>query len=186
MTVGDGDVFILTGNGGGGVGDPLLRSVKAVLWDLCGSYISPEAARAIYGVVVDCDSQVDIEGTARLRDELRFERIGMTPSRQATVAGRNGGVGERDGKWVCRYCDAELAPVEENFRHGTILRESPLVEHHRLYGMHIRARPPDEAQFVLREYFCPSCASSVVVDTTLFGSLTVPSPRLDRTDTCES
>ena len=57
--------------GGGGYGDPLTRDPEAVLWDVIEGYVSVEAARRDYGVVVEylgSDDQL-----VRLPDEYRLD-----------------------------------------------------------------------------------------------------------------
>jgi N-methylhydantoinase B len=61
--------------GGGGFGNPLLRDPEAVREDVLDEYVSIEAARDRYGVVLTgsaaaCDVEVDIEATRRLREQL--------------------------------------------------------------------------------------------------------------------
>lgn len=53
--------------GGGGHGDPNLRDPEAVASDVALGYVSPEAARAQYGVAVDGSGKLDRDETARLR-----------------------------------------------------------------------------------------------------------------------
>ena len=65
--------------GGGGYGDPLTRDTEAVLWDVIEGYVSLEAARRDYGVVIEYlgredqlvrlpeDYRLDIEATRQLR-----------------------------------------------------------------------------------------------------------------------
>jgi len=56
--------------GGGGYGDPRARSVDRVLSDLRDGYVSHEAARDEYGVVVDPETdELDDAATRSLRDE---------------------------------------------------------------------------------------------------------------------
>ncbi|MEX2482081.1 MAG: hydantoinase B/oxoprolinase family protein [Gammaproteobacteria bacterium] len=66
------ETFMFESTGGGGWGSALERSVDAVLDDVLDEYISPAAARRVYGVVIDDKSmQVDAAATARLREEMR-------------------------------------------------------------------------------------------------------------------
>ncbi|WP_255152236.1 hydantoinase B/oxoprolinase family protein [Halorarius halobius] len=53
--------------GGGGYGDPYERSPEAVRADVLDGYVTREAAREEYGVVVDEDGTVDREATEDLR-----------------------------------------------------------------------------------------------------------------------
>jgi N-methylhydantoinase B len=62
--------------GGGGWGDPLARPAEKVLEDVLDEYVSVDAARRDYGVVLtgeleDLTLRVDHEATARLRAERR-------------------------------------------------------------------------------------------------------------------
>ncbi len=64
--------------GGGGFEDPLLRDPQAVCEDVLDEYVSPEAARARYGVLLrgsveQGDLAVDREATEALRAERRSE-----------------------------------------------------------------------------------------------------------------
>ena len=61
--------------GGAGFGQPLLRDPEAVKEDVLDEYVSPEAARAKYGVVLtgsleDYTLAVDHEATRALRAEM--------------------------------------------------------------------------------------------------------------------
>jgi N-methylhydantoinase B len=59
--------------GGGGFGDPLERDPEAVRWDVGNDYVSLEAARDVYGVVLKMDTElyeVDYDATKRLRKDL--------------------------------------------------------------------------------------------------------------------
>ena len=56
--------------GGGGYGNPLDREPERVLDDLLDEKISPEAARDVYGVVVE-DGVLDLAATEARRAELR-------------------------------------------------------------------------------------------------------------------
>lgn len=66
-----GDVLRIVGPGGGGYGDPYERSVERVVADVKSGFVSREAARDSYGVVLGDDFKVDEVATAarrRLRD----------------------------------------------------------------------------------------------------------------------
>jgi N-methylhydantoinase B len=71
-----GEAFEYLYGGGAGWGDPLERDPRQVLEDVLDEYVSPEAARRDYGVVLrgsleDLDLAVDEAATERLRAERR-------------------------------------------------------------------------------------------------------------------
>ena len=67
QTIPPGDRVVIEMPGGGGLGDPLTRDTAAVAADLRAGLVSPDAARAAYGVALDPAGAVDAEATARLR-----------------------------------------------------------------------------------------------------------------------
>jgi N-methylhydantoinase B len=72
-----GDVLRREMTGAGGYGDPLTREVARVLDDVRDGYVSPEAARGSYGVVVHRDGHtwaVDRAATEQLRASLQEDR----------------------------------------------------------------------------------------------------------------
>ena len=63
-----GDAFIVNSGGGGGFGSPLERPAETVLDDVRQGYVSPEAARALYGVAIDPETlELDAAATERIR-----------------------------------------------------------------------------------------------------------------------
>jgi N-methylhydantoinase B len=63
-----GDVLVNNAGGGGGWGNPYERDVEAVLEDVRDDYVSVEAARESYRVVIDLSTMtVDAAATAELR-----------------------------------------------------------------------------------------------------------------------
>src|SRR5262249_61407321 len=63
-----GDEVIKLSSGGAGIGDPTEREPDAVLRDVVNEFITIEAAKRIYGVVIDAEAMtVDSEATAELR-----------------------------------------------------------------------------------------------------------------------
>jgi N-methylhydantoinase B len=65
-----GDRLTVEGAGGGGYGDPRRRPVELVVADFRRGYISAEAMRDVYGVVVDAQGALDVEATAAGRGGL--------------------------------------------------------------------------------------------------------------------
>jgi len=61
-----GDILRIETGGGGGHGHPFDRPPEAVLEDVLGGYVSPEAAARLYGVAVT-GRQIDPDQTGRLR-----------------------------------------------------------------------------------------------------------------------
>ena len=53
--------------GGGGYAEPCARAPERVAHDVRERWVSPEAARDIFGVVLDKNGNVDEAGTRRLR-----------------------------------------------------------------------------------------------------------------------
>lgn len=67
-----GDLVSLRSAGGGGWGSPLERDPELVLWDVKNEYITLDAARNIYGVIIDPEKmEVDWKETERLRSEMK-------------------------------------------------------------------------------------------------------------------
>ena len=64
-----GDVLEIRSAGGGGRGDPLQRPAERVALDVLRGYVSSEAARTAYGVVIT-DGTVDEAATAALRKTM--------------------------------------------------------------------------------------------------------------------
>jgi N-methylhydantoinase B len=67
----DGETFMFESTGGGGYGNPWERDPQQVLDDVLDEYISPRAAREIYGVVIDDATMgVDPVATQAVRRQL--------------------------------------------------------------------------------------------------------------------
>lgn len=67
LNLGAGDRITLITGGGGGYGDPLERTLDAVLADVRGGYISSKEALHLYRVVVTPEGTLDEDATAALR-----------------------------------------------------------------------------------------------------------------------
>ena len=77
-----GDVVSFQQPGAGGYGDPLERDPRRVLEDVLDDYVSVEAARADYGVVIKDDGfdlEVDERATTKLRRAMSAERSRAAP-----------------------------------------------------------------------------------------------------------
>jgi N-methylhydantoinase B len=62
-----GDRFVALGPGGGGYGNPFERTPVQVRDDVLDGYITPEQARADYGVALTASLEIDESATAELR-----------------------------------------------------------------------------------------------------------------------
>jgi N-methylhydantoinase B len=71
----DSVVYMRTASGGG-YGDPLQRDPVRVLTDVTNGIVSVDAARDIYGVIIDiARQQIDVAATEDLRTSLRRQRF---------------------------------------------------------------------------------------------------------------
>ena len=71
------EVIVRTG-GGGGWGDPLEREPEKVRADVIEEFVSAEAARKDYGVVLDAKLTVDTVKTQALRASMRSAKSGAS------------------------------------------------------------------------------------------------------------
>jgi N-methylhydantoinase B len=79
-----GDVLIKLSSGGAGVGDPHERDLDKVAEDVRNGIVSLEAARIIYGVVIDpAGGTVDLPATERLRGEPRDGQVRVVVDEEA-------------------------------------------------------------------------------------------------------
>ena len=107
-----GDVVMIRSAGGGGYGDPLERDPARVAEDVREGYVSAEAARALYGLVVSSSGSVDVAATADAR-----KRLGASRTRLALVADENAfeaGAVSRRRVWRLNPADAATAGVAED------------------------------------------------------------------------
>jgi N-methylhydantoinase B len=172
-----GDVYTVTHGGGGGVGDPLLRDVDDVCKDITDGYISAESARGVYGVELDGDGNVDARATEQLGADIRQARIGHAPERAIRADSTPfAPVRIVAGRWTCGLCGEDLGDAAQNWRTAAVVSEREISE--RFAELHLSVRRREQFEpVVLRENFCPGCASSLAVDVTLAGHPPAPAPR---------
>jgi DNA-directed RNA polymerase subunit RPC12/RpoP len=133
-----------------------------VLADVKRELVSPQAANAIYGVVIG-NNGIDIAATAHRRAEMHADRRnGASQARHATGqanARKIGRVGEYleivedgdDRAIVCRCCGHRFCDDTGNPKAAATCREAPLTDAGPLF-------PPDEdTPCILRLYWCPGC-----------------------------
>ncbi len=167
--LGLGDFEYIRFMGGGGYGDPIDRDPEAVLRDVLDGLVSEPAAGDVYGVVLDIAArQVLADRTAVRRLEIRRDRLGMgkegalAAPRQASPTGmriseylqRTG-----DGSTQCTWCAAAVAPAGTNWKDSAAVRTVPLA--------HAGPGRSPSGRYLLREFFCPACATALDVEVGL-------------------
>src|SRR5215510_1174438 len=108
----EGDVVGVRSAGGGGYGDPLERDAASVAADLREGYISPQAARELYGVVLNEALAIDAAATHALRQRLRRARLGLSAVLTSEVFEK--GAVSRRRVWRLNPNDALRAKVGED------------------------------------------------------------------------
>ena len=182
IPLGAGDVFRFANASGSGLGDPLEREPERVLADVREGYVSAEAARTVYGVVLAGD--VDAAATRAARDEIRAARRARAlppatrvadPPRAARAVGRLSAVVEvvRDGPVLvarCAACGAGLAHAPGSWKAGTAVAETILGTPVYSAVSGATAPPRATAPVVLCECFCPGCSRLLETDVVLAGA----------------
>jgi N-methylhydantoinase B len=158
----------MTWQGGGGYGDPLTREPDAVARDVREQKVTAEAARAVYGVVLE-DGTVSTAATSADRDQQRARRrersriLRDTGGKADLMSARRlddnlvetaapGGAGT---VVACRHCAEILGGTAADAELALAIHEGPSTE----AGPQIIANPADyvDAPVVFRQYCCPSC-----------------------------
>jgi N-methylhydantoinase B/oxoprolinase/acetone carboxylase alpha subunit len=168
--LGEGDVLIGLQASGAGYGDPLRRDPARVAADVREGLVSETMARSLYGVVLG-GGELDAGATDRAREELRRSRLAgaaAAPGRARGVV--EGGVllhpvcdtvdaVECAGRRLlrCSVCHQDLGDYPENPKRAAATRDIALA-----------AINPHNADcledYVLREYYCPGCATTIAAD----------------------
>jgi N-methylhydantoinase B len=164
------DVYAVRWSGGGGFGDPLQRDPEKIAHDLEHLNITPEAARDIFGAVLDADGQVDSAATLENRKNIeaaRVKRLGdgraarrIHSGEASLAAGDNLAVyGSGDSaRWACARCAADLGALADNFKDVCLREDLPVSRSNPLVG--------DPADFIddavaFRLFHCPACGSHI-------------------------
>lgn len=167
-TIGLHDVFVSSGAGGGGYGDPLERDLELLTRDVTEGYISREQSENIYGVVMSGDA-VDAAATERRRAELRGARAGresIPASGQGLVATEMRRISENvvvtsGGDTTCAQCSTPLAAGSQHFRSGAVESALDMLN---LGLVWIDPVTYVDGTFVLKQYSCPTCGSLFETD----------------------
>ena len=160
------DVYAVMWSGGGGFGDPFERDVQRVADDFDARAVSREAARDIYGVVLDADGRADAGATETLRAERRRARV-KADAKVTRLGGDalalltdNLALKRTRGKVriCCAKCSTDLGPVRGNYKDHCLLEEGEVAganPHIGDYKRYIDERP------VWRQFFCPGCGALI-------------------------
>lgn len=173
------DVYYLFWQGGGGYGDPILRDPNSVAQDVQNANVSIHAARAIYGVHISSEGELDVEATERLRlkirenRKLRSRKLAL-PSQstdqrteiQATkpfqAIDGNAAIVEKNGSHViqCVHCSHVITEADGNYLDQLYIREDKVTEG----GPQIFPDPAHyiDKKVVFRQYYCPGCFTALL------------------------
>jgi N-methylhydantoinase B len=119
------DVVLIRSAGGGGYGDPLERDAQRVGADVREGYVSPKAARELYGVVLGEGGRVDSLATSQCRKRLRASRIMLTAALDPAVFEE----GKASRRRICRLNPADIKAFglcEDDIVELDALRAAPL------------------------------------------------------------
>jgi N-methylhydantoinase B len=168
--LGEGDFLLGVQASGAGYGDPLRRDPGLVARDVRDGLVSEPMALALYGVAL-LESEPDETATELERDRLRAARLAEAQApADAPGAGLEGGIpvhpvcdtveavelgGRR--RLRCSLCHHDLGAYEANPKRAAAMRELPLAAINPHNDMCLET-------YVLREYYCPGCATSLAAD----------------------
>ncbi|MCB1746686.1 MAG: hydantoinase B/oxoprolinase family protein [Gammaproteobacteria bacterium] len=159
------DVYAVRWTGGGGFGDPFDRAPADIEQDLEDYAVTPQAAREIYGAVLDDAGRVDVEATLAERERVRLARVNGHggKSRPGTLlfqAAANLDV-RQDSQghyWACAKCSADLGPADSNYKDHCIREDRPVSASNPLIG--------DPGRFIdddvsFRQFYCRGCGALI-------------------------
>ena len=177
-----GDVYTVTHGGGGGGGDPLRRAPASAARDIADGFVSVDVGRNVYGVVLAADGAPDIAATEARRLAIRTQRIGRAPSREvAADAPLFAPLRVSDGQWACSQCGTTLGSQAGNWRDAAVQADAEVSE--RFRDLHSQVRRRREGSLVMmREHYCPGCASSLGIDISVGDTGAAPQSRLGVND----
>ena len=174
----DGTIEYHNWQGAGGYGDPLERDPAQVAADVRDDAVSPEAALAVYGVVLR-DGRADEAATEARRGVMRRERVDRArPAEEVVDAGdfpvpawmaevepagslRYGDVLEVDfdaDTTTCLRCGAVLGPARRDPRLGCLVEVSPPTDAGPVRG---ESYLPHDVS--IRRYYC-RCGRQIEAD----------------------
>lgn len=68
----------------------------------------------------------------------------------------------QDGTFRCTKCEREFGPVDENFKTGLAMREREVED---LGDLWIDPGTLLDEDIVVREFFCPGCATRIAIES---------------------
>jgi N-methylhydantoinase B len=184
----EGDVLIGIIASGAGYGDALRREPQSVAHDVGEGLVSEAAARSVYGVLLS-GGEVDQAGTHSERERIRAERLAQGRAVDGDAGGGSVEEGvvlhpvsdsveavEHDGERSlrCSLCHYRFGPYEHDHKRSALMRERPLIE----ISRHNHLCLDD---FVLREFYCPGCATALAADVQLREDPIIDESRLSAT-----
>jgi N-methylhydantoinase B len=184
----EGDVLIGIIASGAGYGDALRREPQSVAHDVGEGLVSEAAARSVYGVLLS-GGEVDEAGTHSERERIRAERLAQGRAVDGDAGGGSVEEGvvlhpvsdsveavEHDGERSlrCSLCHYRFGPYEHDHKRSALMRERPLIE----ISRHNHLCLDD---FVLREFYCPGCATALAADVQLREDPIIDESRLSAT-----
>ena len=162
------DVYAVVCSAAGGFGDPLDRDTKLVQMDIEGTAVTVEAAREIYGVIVDPDTlEVNQDATYKLRADTRHHRLkgySGTPIRcdgEIVIhVTENLDLRSDAGREVycCAKCQTEVGLLGSNYKEHCIRIDEPVTKSNVLIGEPSRFID-DTPEF--RQFSCPGCGTLI-------------------------
>ncbi len=162
-----GDIFYQRFMGGGGYGDPLAREPEAVADDVARFRISASAALELYGVVLGEDGQADLAATRTRRLSIRGLRVGGAVDPELLVRADIPESGMRINAYLqrhengtqCTWCGHMLSGAGEHWKLSAVRSEVPPTA--------AGAFRESDPRVVLRQCFCPTCATLLDTEATL-------------------
>jgi N-methylhydantoinase B len=158
------DIFAVTWQGGGGYGDPLERDAASVERDVAAAWVSPEAARRIYGVVID-NGRVDAEATRTLRQQMRQQRVRKLSTDPARLT---------RGETLCALGDTLMVVRDERGVHvvtkaGYVLCTGSTRWRQGAESQTVDALPPEHKidlheRLAVTTWYCPASGTQLAVD----------------------
>jgi N-methylhydantoinase B len=170
----EGDLLIGVLASGAGFGDPLRRDPHAVVRDVHEGLVTQARARSVYGVAL-ADGALDEAGTLATRERFRTERLEQGRALEGDAGGGTleGGVVahpvsdsveavEHDGERSlrCSVCHYRYGGYEHDHKRSARMRERALTEISQHNWLCLE-------EFVLREFYCPGCATALAADVQL-------------------